>query len=168
MSILKEAFQKAPVLTIRDMPTAPSLPSHESKVVYTNLDERSNIEQMPIYIREGDIRYTTTSVRPSGDPTVNYFGGGGGSSACEHIQHAFENTPVNGRLFALQSVDVGSSYTTLNFASLTFFDGCLAYIGDNSGYLKISKLGITSCGGDVEGAFEFPPEVHQLTENWDP
>ena len=167
MSILQNAFENAPIITASDMPDNTPLASSQSKVMYSNHDERSSVEQMPIYIREGDVRYSTTAIRPEGGDTFYFGGGGGDAGACpDYTYDANSNNPAQGYLYFIEQViDTGYDIEMV-LATARFENGCLQWINPGSSVLQFEKKDITSCGGTSHPFISFPIQASGGVEDY--
>ncbi len=166
MSVLQDAFDNSPVLTSDDVPDNTPLPSQRDKSLYSNHDERAGIQQMPMYIREGDIRYSTTApVQKAGD--INYFGGGGGDAHCEEpIGDLRNGGNASGILYMLQNVEEqGSSSLTFIYAMVRFEDGCITGVYPEWESLTFSRRDITTCGGNTAPFTRWPIGFGGLEED---
>ena len=156
MSLIQDAFDNSPVLTVSDMPD--NTPLQQDRVLYSDHDERAGIEPMPMYIREGDVRYSTATRKP-GETIQNYYiGGGGGGGDCSFVLDSSDgNIPVNGTLWFIHSVLETDDSFKLFLSEAVFVDGCLSTISNEAGHsITFNKLEFTVCGGDTVDASSFP------------
>ena len=159
MSVLQDAFDNSPVLTSDDVPDNTPLPSQRDKSLYSNHDERAGIQQMPMYIREGDIRYSTTApVQKAGD--INYFVGGGGDEAVcpDAIFDSESGISATGYLYMIQQVVTAGEDMEIVLAAVKFQDGCIQFVSPNDSVIAFNQKDITSCGGTTQAFTGWPIE----------
>lgn len=165
LSDIGDVFEEAPFLLSRDLMEDMSSAPPQQKVVYTNLDERSSVEAMPIYIREGNIRYTTTTP-PLDEASVNnyYGGGGGGSHPCPDyiFDAADDDVPASGTFLIVKSIVENAHEVIFRFGSMHFQEGCLFLIDSDVNHsTHFTKKHFTACGGTTTAVYDVRSDQFQ-------
>lgn len=164
VSLINPAFDNSESILSQDISNDWAHNKRTDKVVYTNVDERSSVEASPIYIREGGIRYTTTTP-PMDEASINYSGGGGDSgAACLNFvtNPADDDTLINASFLIVRKMHDDGVNVFVEFAEMIFEDGCLVKIVNETNHtLNLERKLFTICGGsttevvDVESATDF-------------
>ena len=156
--LLSDSFDEMESLLSRDLMEDMSSTPPLKKVVYTNLDERSSVEAMPIYIRVGNVSYTTTTP-PLDEASVNYFGGDSEGGACPIIMNPAnidEVVPINGDFLIIKNMINNFGHeVTFDFVRVRFQNGCLIEVYDVVYHqCTFTQKNFTICGGSTTAVYD--------------
>tara|TARA_R100001594_G_scaffold38566_2_gene69890 strand:- start:2391 stop:2936 length:546 start_codon:yes stop_codon:yes gene_type:complete len=133
MSVIRDAFSSTKPLFTRDDERYSEEP--ESRVVYSDLNERASVEPLPLYVRENRTRHSTMKTVDSGDlihvlPRRTH-------PPCDSLAKDFsdDNVPLHQEFLVVSKLAEGvpggsHPRSTIEFAVMRFEDGCMVEVKD--------------------------------------
>ena len=139
MSVIRDAFSSTKPLFTRDDEQYSEEP--ESRVVYSDLNERASVEPLPLYVRENRTRHSTMKTVDSGDlihvlPRRTH-------PPCDSLAKDFsdDNVPLHQEFLVVSKLaevwPIGTR-AIIEFAVMRFEDGCMVSVRDRINNYTIS------------------------------
>jgi hypothetical protein len=162
VSFINEAFDSQEALFGYSESEEDSLDRSQEKVIYSDVNERSNVSPMPTYVRENNVRYSTRNEADAAG-TDFYFKDLIDDPNCPELIQDFsdDDVPLHQEFLVIHDIEVSGGETTIWFCEMRFENGCLVGVNAERNYrLKWGSADLTICGGiyTVSGA--------PVTQDW--